>query len=84
MHASVWCRREGRRLGKRRLIQSNYERYLFVLAERLGMTVGTLLVTMSSAELYLWMAHDSLTQKEREKAERLASKGMSAKRPRRR
>lgn len=48
------------------------------------MTVGTLLTTMSSAELYLWMAHDLLTQKEREKEQRMAEKGMKTKRPRRR
>lgn len=48
------------------------------------MTVGRLRDEVSSAELFLWMAHDSLTQKEREKAERLASKGMNTTRPRRR
>lgn len=47
------------------------------------MTVGRLLAEMSSAELFLWMAHDTLTQKEREKAERLQSKDMQQKRPRR-
>lgn len=48
------------------------------------MTVGSLLETMSSAELYLWMAHDDLTAKEREKAQRMADKGMKSKRPGRR
>lgn len=57
---------------------------MFMLAERLGMTVGELLSEMSSAELALWMAHDHLTQQEKEKAERLAGKGMKPKRPRRR
>lgn len=48
------------------------------------MTVGVLLDSMSSAELYLWMAHDTLTKQEQEKAQRLADKGMKSKRPRRR
>ena len=46
------------------------------------MTVGRLRDEMSSAELFLWMAHDTLTQQEREKAERLQGKGMNPKRPR--
>ena len=83
MYAVVWRRREGGRVGKRRLVANAHERYLFHLAERLGMTVGRLLAEMSSAELFLWMAHDTLTQKEREKAERLQSKDMQQKRPRR-
>lgn len=55
-----------------------------MIAERLGMTVGELAARMSSAELTMWMAHDHLTNQEREKAERLAQKGMNQKRPRRR
>ena len=48
------------------------------------MTVGRMLDEMSSAELLLWMAHDLLSQKEREKAQRMADKGMKQQRPRRR
>lgn len=47
------------------------------------MTVGEMLDRMSSAELMRWMALDSLRAAEREKAERLAKKGMAANRPRR-
>jgi hypothetical protein len=48
------------------------------------MTVGRLLDEMSAAELMLWMSHDLLSQQEREKAQRLAEKGMKQQRPRRR
>lgn len=48
------------------------------------MTVGEMMVTMTSAELTDWMALDSLRAGEREKDERQAKKGMAAARPRRR
>lgn len=41
------------------------------------MTVGEMMERMSSAELMRWMALDALRAGEREKAERMAKKGMS-------
>lgn len=41
---------------------------MFVLAERLGMTVGELMARMSYAEFVLWAAHDELTAFDREQA----------------
>ena len=50
--------------------------YLFVLAERLGMTVAELGDRLTAPELVEWQAFDELRAAEQEKAERLASKGM--------
>lgn len=48
------------------------------------MTVGDLMSRMSYAEFVEQMAYDNLLAKEAEKAQRLAKKGMSTSRPRRR
>ena len=50
--------------------------YLFSLAERLGMTVAEISQRMMAPELAEWAAFDALRAEERERAERLASKGM--------
>lgn len=57
---------------------------MFERAERLGMTVGEMSERMSYVELVEWMAFDTIRHAEAEKAQRLAEKGMSQKRPRRR
>lgn len=76
---------EGRHRGpKRRFLTDPSYRYIFERAERLGMTVGRMMDEMTSAELTEWMALDTLRAKEREKAERMAKKGMNQRRPRQR
>lgn len=47
------------------------------------MTVGRMVHEMTYAELVEWMALDTQRAKEREKAQRLAKKGMKQQRPRR-
>jgi hypothetical protein len=42
---------------------------MFILAERLGMTVAEVGSRMSARELILWVAHDSLTAQETEMAQ---------------
>lgn len=44
-----------------------YRRYQYVLAERLGYTVGELRQRMTFAELRYWIAHDRLTNRESER-----------------
>lgn len=46
--------------------------YLFSLAERLHMTIAMLLDNMSSRELGMWMARDTLIAEEHAKQARLA------------
>ena len=53
---------------------------MFVLAERLGMTVAELGVRMTSAELAMWAAHDELTAFEREHAQKEAEMQARARR----
>lgn len=53
---------------------------MYVLAERLGMTVAELGVRMSHAELVGWAAHDQLTAFEREHARREAEMQARARR----
>lgn len=57
---------------------------MFELAEKLGMTVGRLVHEMTYAEFVDWMALYGIRNKEHEKAQRLAKKGMQQQRPRRR
>ena len=49
---------------------------MFVRAEKLGMTVEELGARMSHAEFIEWQALDHLRAEERERAERMAGKGM--------
>ncbi len=48
------------------------------------MTVGRMMSEMSYAEFIEWMALDTIRAGEREKAERMAKKGMNSSRPGRR
>lgn len=57
---------------------------MYERAEKLGMTVTRMMNEMPYAELVDWMGLDALRMQEREKADRLAKKGMNQKRPRRR
>lgn len=57
---------------------------MFERAEKLGMTVAQMEREMDYQELLEWMALDTIRNREREKAQRLASKGMNVKRPGRR
>ena len=57
---------------------------MFERAERLGMIVGDMCERMTYEELLMWMSLDATRAKEREKSQRLASKGMQQSRPRRR
>lgn len=50
--------------------------YLFVLAERLGMTAAELSERLAAPEFSEWIAFDEIRAAEREQAERLAAKGM--------
>lgn len=54
---------------------------MFERAEKLGMTVGQLEVTMDHAEFVEWQLLDSIRADEAERAQQQAKKGM---RPRRR
>jgi hypothetical protein len=78
--AGVWFGHVGGRR-KKRLMTDNRARYALQLSRALHMPVGRMLNEMSSAELVYQMGYDSLLAQEREKAERLAKKGMSQKRP---